>query len=285
MLIGLTSALGFGFADIFGATSARRIGVLLTLVIVQSVNVVILSLLWLTPVPGSVTATWQVGLAIFVSGVLGTVSYFSFVRALQLGPVSIVTPVFASYAALTVVLSVVLDGERFSALTGAGLASTIVGVVLASTRRSDQPMSLATRNGIPFALAAAVAWGVASYLLGHSSQQAGWYLPQYGSRVVEFVAVIAIFLGFWARGGTVHVPGGKSFVIASVSAVADNIGVAAFNRGSQLGLISITSAVSASFPLVVIAGTLIVFHERPSARQWVGIVAAVGGLAMLGLSQ
>lgn len=285
MLIGLASALGFGFADLFGATSARKIGVLMTLVIIQSFNVVVLSLLLLTPVVGPVAATWPVGLAIALSGVLGTVSYFSFVRALQLGPVSIVTPVFASYAALTVVLSVVLDGERFSALTGAGIASTIVGVVLASLKRNDQPVSVALRSGIPFALTAAVAWGVASYLLGHSSQQVGWFLPQYGTRVVEFVGVIAILLGFRARGGTLKVPGGKSFVIASVSAVADNIGVAAFNRGSQLGLISITSAVSASFPLVVIAGTLILFHERPSARQWVGILAAVSGLVMLGLSQ
>ena len=285
MLMGLASALGFGFADIFGATSARKVGVLVTLAIIQSVNVVILSLLLLTPVVGSVSATWPVGLAIAISGVLGTVSYFSFVRALQLGPVSIVTPVFASYAAITVVLSVVFDSERFSTLAAAGIASTLVGVVLASMRRNDQPMALAVRSGIPFALTAAVAWGVASYLLGHSSQQVGWFLPQYGSRLVEFVGVVAIVLALRARGGTFTIPGGKSFVIASVSAVADNIGVAAFNRGSQLGLVSITSAVSASFPLVVIAGTLFLFHERPSPRQWVGILAAVGGLVMLGLSQ
>jgi drug/metabolite transporter (DMT)-like permease len=158
-------------------------------------------------------------------------------------------------------------------------------VILASARSSDQPRTLASWGGIPFAAMAAVAWGVASYLLGHSAQQVGWFLPQYGVRVVEFVGVIAVLLALRARGRRFHVSAGKSIVIACVSALADNVGIAAFTRGSQLGLISITSAVSASFPLVVIAGTLVLFGERPSVRQWVGIAAAISGLVMLGLSQ
>jgi drug/metabolite transporter (DMT)-like permease len=285
MLFGLASALGFGIADLFGATSVKKIGVLTTLLIIQTVNVVVLSLLLLTPFVGSLSTSWGVRAAILVAGLLGTVSYFSFLRALQLGPVSIVTPVFASYAALTVVLSVVFDGERFSGLTATGIGATIVGVVLASARRSDQPRTRASWGGIPFAAVAAVAWGVASYLIGHSAQQVGWFLPQYGVRLVEFLGVIVALAVVSSRGGRLHAVTRGSLVIASSSAIADNIGIAAFSRGSQLGLVSITSAVSASFPLVVIAGTLVLFGERPSARQWVGIAAAITGLVLLGLSQ
>src|ERR1700738_1006484 len=139
MLFGLASALGFGAADLFGATSVKKIGVLLTLLIIQTLNVVTLSLLILTPYAGPLSTSWAVRAAILSAGALGTVSYFSFLRALQLGPVSIVTPVFASSAALTVVLSVVIDGERFSALAATGIALTIVGVVLASARSGDEP--------------------------------------------------------------------------------------------------------------------------------------------------
>ena len=58
----------------------------MTLLIIQSVNVVTLSLLLLTPYAGSLSASWGDRLAITLAGALGTVSYFSFLRALQLGP-------------------------------------------------------------------------------------------------------------------------------------------------------------------------------------------------------
>jgi drug/metabolite transporter (DMT)-like permease len=45
------------------------------------------------------------------------------------------------------------------------------------------------------------------------------------------------------------------------------------------------SAVSATFPLVVIAGGVAMFHERPTKVQWVGILTTVVGLAMLGLGR
>jgi drug/metabolite transporter (DMT)-like permease len=293
MLLGLGSALGFGFADLFGAVSAKRIGVPVTIFIIQSVNVVILSLLALTPIAGPVPASWSIRLAIAMSGVLGTVSYFSFFRALQLGPVAIVSPVFASYAAVTVILSVVFNGERLSALAAVGIAATLVGVVLASAGSGEEPLSGAPSptlphkggrkrpDGIPFALIATVAWGVASYLLGQTAQQAGWFFPLYGARLAEFAGVVGVLLLLRARGTTFLFPAGTSILIATASALGDNVGVAAFTRGSQLGLVSITSAVSASFPLVVIAGSLVLFRERPSPRQWAGVLAAIGGLVVL----
>src|ERR1700736_4736601 len=103
MLLGLGSALGFGLADLFGAVSTRRIGVPLTVLIIQALSAAVLSLLLLTPLAGSLSPLFGVRLAIAAGGFLGIVSYFSFFRALKLGPVAIVSPVFASYAVVTVI--------------------------------------------------------------------------------------------------------------------------------------------------------------------------------------
>ena len=62
-------------------------------------------------------------------------------------------------------------------------------------------------------------------------------------------------------------------------------GVALFARGSEVGSVSIDAAVSATFPLVVIAGGLILFHERPTPIQWLGVLAAITGLVLLGLGR
>ena len=286
MLYGLGSALGYGFGDLFGAISTRRIGVPVTLFVIQLVDVVLLALLMFTPLPGELSASGAAWAAILAAGVLGTASYLSFFRALQLGPVAVVSPVFASSAAVSVLLAVIFNGERLSAMASTGIALTIAGVALASAQ-GDDPRGEGPRSwgGIPYALVATVAWGVASYLIGRYAQKTGWYLPTFGTRAVEFVIMGIVLLVLASRKVPLPFPRGKTAVFPLGSAVADAAGVALFARGSQVGLVSITSAVSATFPLVVIAGGLVLFHERPTPVQWLGVLAAIVGLVLLGLGR
>jgi len=285
MLSGLGAAIGFGLADLFGAVSTRRIGVPLTLFVIQVVSVIALTLLLLTPLPGDDPLSASAGtlVALGVAGVMGTISFFSFYRALQLGPIAVVSPVFASYAAVAVLLSVIFGGERLSGLEWTGIALTIVGVALASARSEDA--GARTWGGIPFALGATLAWGTASYLVGKYAQETGWFLPTYSLRLVEFVGVAAVMVVLRARGTVFRVPTGTTFAIPAASSLCDATAIALFAYASQVGSISVAAAVSATFPLVVIAGGVALFHERPSPRQWVGVMAAIAGLVVLGLGQ
>ena len=287
MLYGLGSAIGFGLADLFGAVSTRRIGVPMTLFVIQVVSLIALTLLLLTPVPGNDPLSASAGTlaALAVAGLFGTVSFFSFYRALQLGPVAVVSPVFASYAAVAVLLSVVVGGERLSTTAWVGVALTIAGVALASARNEDDGSGTRSWGGIPYALVATLAWGTASYLIGKYAKETGWFLPVYAVRTVEFVGVGAVMVLLRARGTLFSVPRGTSLAIPSASSLADASAIALFARASETGSISIAAAVSATFPLVVIAGGVALFHERPSPRQWAGVLAAVAGLIVLGLGQ
>lgn len=286
MLYGLGSAIGFGLADVWGAISTRRTGVPVTLLVIQAVNVVVLSALLLTPLPGSLKASGAAWTAIFASGALGTVAFFCFYRALQLGPIAVVSPVFASYAAISVVLSVLLIGERLSALATAGIVSTLAGVALASAGRvQDEAGARASRGGIPWALVATGAWGVAAYLIGRYAQETGWFLPVYGSRLVEFAGVGSAVLVLRMSGRRVPVPRRADAMVPVAAGLADMVAVALFARGSEVGLVSVTSAVSATFPLVVIAGGVALFRERLTPAQWVGVLATIAGLVMLGLGR
>jgi drug/metabolite transporter (DMT)-like permease len=287
MLFGLGAALGFGLADLFGAVSTRRVGVTMTLFVIQIVGLVVLSLLLLTPVPGDdpLSADGATLVALGAAGVMGTVSFFAFFRALQLGPVAVVSPVFASYAAVAVLLSVVFAGERLSAMAWVGVALTISGVALASRQSEDDEDGTRSWGGIPYALVATVAWGAASFLIGKYAKQTGWFLPVYGVRLVEFVGVGAVMVLLRVRGVVLSIPTGTTLAIPSASALADAAAIALFAHASQVGSISIAAAVSATFPLVVIAGGLILFHERPSPGQWLGVLAAIMGLILLGLGR
>lgn len=287
MFFGLGSAIGFGFADLLGAISSRRIGLTTTLFVIQAVDVLAMAALLLTPLPGdgALEASGAARLAIAAGGVLGTVSYFTFYRALQLGPIAVVSPVFASYAAVAVILSVVLHGERPPAMVSAGVVLTVLGVVLASARGEATERSPSSWGGIPWALVAMVGWGIATYVIGLYAQETGWYLPVFGSRVVEFAGVGAAILVLQLRGAKLAAPRGTSAAIPVVSGLADALAVSLFARASQEGLVSIAAAVSATFPLVVIAGGLAFFHERPSTRQWMGVLSTVAGLITLGIGR
>ena len=282
MLYGLGAALGFGIADLFGAIGVRRIGVTVTVFVIQLVDVVVLSLLLLTPLHGPLDADASAGIAIVVTGLLGTVSFFSFYRALQLGPVGVVSPVFASYAAIAVLLSVVLIDERPSPLGAVGLVATIVGVVLA-TFGTTAGNGGQGRGGIRFALVATVAWGVATFLIGRYAQETGWFLPVYGSRLVEFGAVGAVLVALRLLGRRFRLPRPADAGVVVTAAFADIIAVALVARGSEVGLVSVVSAVSATFPLVLIVAGVLVFHERPTAMQLIGSLTTVAGLVALSL--
>jgi drug/metabolite transporter (DMT)-like permease len=286
MIYGLGSAFGFGMADLLGAISSRRIGVPVTLFIIQLVDVAALSALLLTPLPESLDASRAGWIAILASGALGTISFFCFYRSLQLGPVAIVGPVFASYASISVILSVVLIGERLSGLAMLGVVSTIGGVVLASVGRA--PRAGGRREswgGIPFALAATVTWGVAAYLIGRYAQETGWFLPVYGSRLVELAGVGGAIVLLSATGRRPRSPDTTDTAIAAGAGLADVTAVALFARGSEVGLVSIVSAVSATFPLVLVVAGVTLFRERPTSRQWIGVLATVAGLVLLGLAR
>lgn len=286
MLYGLGAALGWGLADLFGAISTRRIGVPVTLFVIQLVEIVALSLLLTTSVPGSLDSSRSAWTAIIVSGALGTVSFFCLYRALQLGPVAVVSPVFASYAAIAVILSVALIGERLSTLAVVGVVGTLVGVILASVGRTtpESPAS-SSSNGIPLALVATVAWGIATYLIGRYAKETGWFLPVYGSRLVQFVGVGAALILLRGAGRTIRVPRARGAAVAAAAGLADTAAIALFARGSQAGLVSIVSAVSATFPLVLIAAGVTLFRERPSLTQLIGALIIVAGLVVLALGR
>jgi drug/metabolite transporter (DMT)-like permease len=59
----------------------------------------------------------------------------------------------------------------------------------------------------------------------------------------------------------------------------------AFARGSQGGSVAVAAAASACFPLVVIAGGLLVFSERLRKVQFLGIGLTIAGLFVLGLGR
>lgn len=281
MIFGLAAALGWGLADFFGAVSGRRIGSIGAVMSGQVLSAAFMTAVLVATGTSLAPLGPDVWL-VLLNGAAAAFAYLTHYKALELGPVAVVSPIGAGYAVVGVILAIVILGERPSgvALIGAGIA--VAGVALVST--DLRKLRDGIRNhlpGLPWSVAAAVGFGVAGFLLGWIADRAGWVAGLWGSRVAQVLFFLPLVFVF--RSELSRLRPGFGVWIALLAGAADILGVVTFSVGSERGLNSIVLASSAVFPLIAVALSVIVFKERLVANQIVGIVLVVGGLLLLGL--
>jgi len=296
VIFALAAALSWGFADFMGAVSTRRAGLLLTMCISQVVTLAVLGIAAATIGSSGLHLPSGDLAALVLSGILGAAAYAGFYRALQLGPVSLVSPIFSAYAVITVLLAVLLGQETLAVAAAAGVVLTIGGVVLASASGPAQPGPAqpgqphpgqghpGRRTGIWLALASMVCWGVTTYILGRSAERLGWFVPVAASRVVTFAILLAV-TAVAALGHRVHRPRPGDLALPAIAGLFDVLAFLAYTRASQGGSVSVAAAASACFPLIVIAGGVLVFGERLRRVQILGVGLTIAGLLVLGVGR
>jgi len=299
MIYGLGAALGWGLADVMVALIARRIGSFVTLVIGQLASLIAFTMLWLSGVT-SVGHLHPALLLLPLIGVSGALSYVCFYRALELGPIALVSPIAAGYAAIVIALALLILREPVPPLAVVGAFVAIGGVVLASTDLHDIGVPRdGPRSGVFFAVLAMLGFGFGAFLIGHFAKDVGWFGAIYLSRAGSAITLLVIFFGVrrGARRSTKSDPSSwltgrmklprhlGAMAPAVVIGLLDIMGFASFARGAELGFISITAAASVTYPLIPIVGGVLYLRERPAASQWLGVAVVVGGLILLAVGR
>ena len=281
MIYGLVAALGWGFADFGGAVVGRRIGSISTVVVSQGFNAVFMTVLILGG-HHDLGVLWPYIGFVALNGAASATAYVSHYRALQLGPVAIVSPIGATYALVGVALAIVVLGERPAGIAIAGGAVTIVGVMLASTdlRKVEEGLHKQRAPGLPWALVSAVMFGIGGFLLGYLSQRVGWVVGLWASRMAQLVAFSCFAI---LRRSEIRGIGRNRMTAGAIGVgLADLLGVIAYSSGAEMGFVSIVLTASAVFPLIAVVLSIGLLHERPVPNQYAGIALVIGGLVMLG---
>lgn len=282
MIYGLTAALGWGLADFTGAVGGRRIGSLPTVLIAQVFSAAMMTVFLVAGGHDVGVLSPYVAL-VALNGLASGGAYLTHYRALQLGPVAVVSPIGATYALVGVVLAVALLGERPGVAAIVGGTVTVLGVMLTSTDIGKLRNGTHSRPpGLLWAIASAVMFGVGGFLLGFFAQEVGWVPGLWASRCAQVAMFVAISIAM--RGQFDHVGWNAGVAIAFVSGAADLLGVVTYSIGASRGLVSIVLIASAVFPLIAVALSIAFLHERPVANQYIGIVMVVVGLLVLGLA-
>ena len=284
LAFGLAAALCWGLADYFAALAARRIG---TLRVVMGFHVVAMAVLTaIVLATGRLKALdWEDVPPFVLIGAIGWLSYMTFYGALKAGPVSVVSPIVSGYAMVTVLLAVVIGGERPTAMVTAAVVLIIGGVVLASadvhTMRPATMGSLAVR-GPALALVAMTFLGGFVYGLAHYADELGWLLPIFLGRGFTLLFLI----GHALRTRQLDLPDRSRRMLATIAflALADTGGYVLFNLGVGHAATSLVSAAAAPYALVPVVLGVALLAERPSRPQWAGVGCVIAGIVALGLT-
>jgi drug/metabolite transporter (DMT)-like permease len=282
VIYGLGAALFWGIADMGAALVGRRIGSLRTAVLAQVGGLVGI---WIVIVVASPEWTWSAEVVGWLAGngIVVAGAYALHYRALELGPVALVGPITAAYAVVPIALAVIALGESLSAALIVGAAVTVVGVALATfdPRRVRRDPGEG-RAGIPYSLAATVLFGVGSFVIAWAAQRIGALQAVGIGRVFTLVFMLALVIARPPRQGAGTAR--RSLLAALAVGIIDVGGIVAYARGAEVVGISLVTAVSATYPLVPVAGGMTLLGERPAPSQLVGAFLVIGGLVALGVA-
>ena len=285
MIYGLLAALGWGTTDFLGAVSGRRIGSLPALAVSQVAGTLVAVTLFLVHGAGFSPVH---GLFVFVvaNGLIAMTAYALHYRALELGPVAVVSPIGAGYAVVGFSLAVLLLDEDPGTAAIVGGLITIAGVVLVSTNVPLLRAGLHEKPpGLWWAVGSSIGFGVAGLLLGVIARDSGdWVVTLLSTRLALLLALAPLLYARRRRFHRLADAGPTAYATAAVAGLFDLMGVAAYSAGATHGYLSVVLAASAIFPMIAVALSVAFLRERLVMNQYVGVLAVVGGLLLLALA-
>ena len=286
IVLGVTTAVSWGSADFLARFATRSVGSVRALLGMQFWGAIFVTVLlffahdWGHLVDGSGWQPWAWGI---LAGATNTFAMLALYRAFEIGKLSLVGPVSASYPALTVVLSL-LSGERLTLYRSIGILAALLGVFLVATgeKSADAPNSAEKSKGIAglgWAIAASLGFGLLFWLLGLRM------IPQTGAlATVWLIRVTGALLTFFvllAKKIPLRIKNKRARAQLYGMGYLDTAAFVLSNLGMRIEQVAIVSVLGSLYGAVTVALAAIFLKERIAWLQWTGIASIFLGVALM----
>jgi len=282
ILFAVINAILLGFANILLKKSFRDFSPSVAFFIFSCFSLVLwgglglyLGVLWQSWIFGLIVGT--------VSAVLGQAIY---IYVLEKGEISITATLLSSFPIYTILFSLLFNHERPSLLSMVFMTITIIGTIIVSLPEKIKSKELQKMNYILWAIFAAVC-------IGGSDTVTKYYITKttVGS-FLFYVAVAQVIVSF------IYLKLDKQplnqfkeiyfnitdYVYAIAGSVAISISTMFLFLAFNYTLASIASPIAASAPIVTVALALLLFKEKISRKNWIGILAVCFAVIGLGIT-
>ena len=290
IFLSLASAFCFGTSDLIVSRASTVEGSVKTQVYSQTVGLILSLLLLLlggfNNWDKALSLSGVVALAIGLSFVIANLFLF---RALSLGPLLLVSPISSSFAAITVLLSI-LTGDKPTLLQLIGIFLVLIGAFAAtatSIASEDKISSRLAPNsivwphlGILFAVISALIYGVNFWVQRYAVSALG---AQYTVFLMRVTGTVALTLYLAASK--------KSIVLEKISSLTILLPIGALTTFANLfyslalgyGITSIVSVIVSLYSVVTIILGYVFLKQRLGIKQGIAILLTLMGLALTSL--
>ncbi len=276
-LLALLSSVLWGTADFFGGNLAKRFKSIAVTGVSQSIGLVFaLTIVLLTSSYVAPNLDWNgYFLPGIIAGIAGFLGLTSFYAGLATGRMGVVSPI-SSLGALIPFTVALIGGERPIKLQLIGMVIALLGGFCASGPELN--------NGLPvkpliFALGATFGFGIALTFMAKGSQTSP-LLTMTMMRVTSVSICILIALGYKQIGGFKI----KDLPMLAFIGFADFLANYLLGVATTKGLVSVAMVLGSLFPIVTAILAFKFLHERLHKVQYLGIIFAVIGVAMISLA-
>jgi drug/metabolite transporter (DMT)-like permease len=292
IILGLAAALCWGAADFLARYLTQIIGTYRTLFFMQFIGALALSVYMFSS--GELTwlahhTSWQPWLWAATTALMNAFCALALYRSFEVGILSIVSPIAASSAAITVALSV-LSGETISQGRAFGIGAALVGVVLAATHFSsisDKAAAVKTTGkgilprGVGWALVASAGYGVNIWLLGFLVTPAlGGSAPIW---IIRLGTIVTLALVAAPARQSIRLPRGPVWGLILAVGTLDTSAYLLANFGFTTDQVSVVSVLISLFSAVTVLLAWIFLHDKLQWSQWLGIGIIFVGIALVKL--
>jgi drug/metabolite transporter (DMT)-like permease len=286
ILLGLLTAVSWGGADFLARFATHRIGTLRTMLYMQLVGFLLLTVFlptlggWGHLADGSGWRPWAWGILAGTVNASGTLALY---RSFEVGKMAVVAPVSACYPALTLLLSW-MTGEHLTPVRIAGIFLTLLGVIVVA--RGEEVAEIIgsqaaqkNSNGIGWAFAAAIAFGILFWLLGirivpRVGPAPAVWLIRLSSSLIASVALLS-------AKQPMSLPRGNLRWMALGMGAMDTGAFVLSNHGMQIEQVAVISVLGSLYGAVTVGLAAIFLRERVSRSQWFGIVTIFLGIYLI----
>lgn len=283
ILFGLISAVNWGVGDLCARFATDKIGNFRSYLYMQLVGLLGLTA-WMLIQPPTNWDWFYVALAAGLA-VTNSLAGLSLYRAFETGLLSVVSPIAASYGAISLTLGL-LSGQAITFSELSGLILTIIGVALASTPLGAAPKATADKptpktgpgRGVGFALLASLFFGVTFWGLGYVTPQVGGVLPVWMSRLIAPLVVLVLSLPFRQ---SLQPPTRRAWPWVIAVGVLDSAAYIFYNMGLQSAQSGIVAVISSLFSAVTVLLAWVFLREKLALNQWLGLVLIFMGVGLV----
>lgn len=281
ILCGLLAMTGYGLANVYALPLAKRFGPARFLLLR---GVVVCAMLLLVSIPSlHLLAHWQATLVALAIGIFGYLPPLAFTHGIKASRVSIVAPIAGTAPLLTVVLSALILHTHLARVQWLGIAVIMLANIAVSMNfrsfRDSNILKLA--SGVPYALAAAVGWGLVYFLLVYPTRTLG---PWVSALLLEFGLVLAAMVHLAFR----HEPLGLSKAASkplAANALMIALGTLGFTIGVKYFNVGLVAALANSTAVVSIIAATIVHGERLTRSEKILAAVMILGVILISIAK